>query len=177
MSTRLPNTVWVVAVIALSMALVMAFSGANTGARSVNVAVVTDADAYLAIVENGNGDFGGFVSVASGKTVLTFDATTSPSGGGTGINPGSNYTFDAILNITNKGTSTVTVGVTIDDNTKCEAAFTDLEAQAIGDYATAPSRSMAAGEVDHLGLMLKEPNDTTSGSAEWCTITLVVDNS
>src|SRR5690242_9548118 len=94
---------WIIGAIAIGIVTVLAFSAADSGARTLTASVVNDADAYLAIEANAASPNAGFVSVSGGKTVVTFNGANSAAAG-TGINPESTYMFDSILKITNKGT-------------------------------------------------------------------------
>jgi hypothetical protein len=85
-----------------------AFTAMNSGARTVTASVVGDSAAYLALAVNGSSPDKGFVTTSNGNIVLNFANGVAT---GTGINPGSGYYFDDLLNVTNQGTATLKVQV------------------------------------------------------------------
>jgi hypothetical protein len=98
-----------IATVAAGLYAAAAFDAADTGARAVSAEVVGDSAAYLALQANGNSPHRGFVSqLSTGKVSVAFG---SGNAAGTGINAGSVYYFDDLLNLTNQGTTSVKVQV------------------------------------------------------------------
>ena len=165
---------WMIAAASLSIVTVLAFSAGNTGARVLTASVVNDADAFLAVEANSASPHKDFVTVATGKTVITFDAA-NPNAAGTGVNPDSTYMFDSILKVTNKGTATVNVDVTIagTDSALCQVALTSASTQGDSDYSANPTPvSQAVGGVSYLGLKMLATGKVAGGAVD-CTITVV----
>lgn len=168
------NVAWILAALALSVVTVLAFSAGETGARTLTAAVVNDADAFLAIEANSASPHDGFVTVSGGKTIVTFDAANLDAVG-EGINPDSTYMFDSILKITNKGTDTVNVDITIagTDSGLCAVALTAVPTQGDSDYSTDPTAlSSTVGSVQYLGLKFLGTGKSAGGSVS-CTINVI----
>lgn len=166
---------WIVGALAMSVVTVLAFSAGETGARSLTAAVVNDADAFLAIEANSASPHAGFVSVASGKTVLNFNADNVDAAG-TGINPDSTYMFDSILKVTNKGTAAVNVDITISgtDASLCQVALTTGTTQGDSDYSANPTAvAHAVGDDSYIGLKFLGTGKVAGGSVA-CTITVTM---
>lgn len=173
MSSQNNGWIWIVAAVIMSITLVLAFSAGDTGARTLTAAVVNDADAFLALEANAASPHAGFVTVSSGKTLITFNADNLDAAG-TGVNPDSTYMFDSILKITNKGTATVNVDITIagTDSALCQVALTSGSTQGDSDYSGNPSPlSVAVGGVNYLGLKVLATGKVSGGSVA-CTITV-----
>ncbi len=157
----------------MSIALVTAFSGADTGARTVTADVVTDASAYLALEANANSAHDGFVSVSAGKITVAFDGNNLAASG-SGINVDGAYEFDSLVKITNKGTETKSVDITIGgtDSALCTVALTSTEAQSTPDYSGDPTAlSLAATGSGYLGLKVSGSGKAT-GESVACSITV-----
>lgn len=139
---------------ALSIAMVTAFSTADTGARSFSADVVNDADSYAAMEPNGDSPHDVFVSVSDGEIVVEFGP--APGVPGRGVNPNSTYAFDALINVTNKANVDVTMTLTFTgaDSTSCAAALTSTISQSAGDYVSSPSLAVAQGTTVFLGLQV-----------------------
>lgn len=96
------------ALLASTVSAASAFNWAQTGARTVEAAIVDDNSAYLAIDEVNYGCYVDF-SATTGKVDVNFDGGTSCGGtAGSGINAGAVYYFHDVLKVTNKGTVTLT---------------------------------------------------------------------
>lgn len=154
----------------LSVALVSAFDVANTGERTVDVSVVDDSNAFLALEENGASDHSAFVSVTSGQVKIDISSATGVSG--TGVNVDSTYEFNTILNVTNNGDSdtSVSVSFTGTDSSSCEAALTSTTSQSSSDYDPSPSLSVSEDSTAYFGfkvtLSSASSGDTLDCSAE-----------
>jgi len=147
------RTAWllIAASLGLSVTMVTAFSAVDTDARTVDVNVVDDASAYRALAENSEAAHKAYVDTSGDQVSITFD---SPSGvDGSGVNVGSTYWHDAMLNVTNQGVEDKSIQVTITaaDSSKCSAAWTDSTSQTDGDYASNPSTTLEEGTKHHLG--------------------------
>lgn len=157
---------------ALSIALVTAFSVGDTGSRDVSASVVNDADAFLALEANTNNAYQNFVSTQNnGDIAVNFDGDNADASG-TGINPNSTYEFDALINVTNQATESLTVDVTISgtDASLCEVALTSTESQASGDYSADPTAlSLSKDAAGYLGIKVLG-TDKASGGSVSCTI-------
>lgn len=170
--TQKNGILWMASAFALSVVTVLAFSAGDTGARTLTASVVNDADAFLAIDANPASPHNGFVTVVSGKTVVTFDGNGDAAG--LGINPDSTYMFDSILRITNKGTAPVDVDVSVAgaDAALCKVALTTTTTQGTEDYSADPTAlTQAVGGVSYLGLQFMGTAKVAGGSVD-CTITV-----
>lgn len=160
--------------VALSIALVTAFSVGDTGTRDVSASVVNDADGYLAMEANGNNAYQNFVTTnADGTISISFDGNNADASG-SGINPNSTYSFDALLNVTNQATGDLTVDVAISgtDASLCEGALTSTASQSSGDYASDPAAlSVTKDSTAYLGIKVLA-DGKTSGDTVSCTITV-----
>ncbi len=163
---------WFAGIAAITIVAAFAFSAADTGARSATASVVSDSDSFLALESNTNSPYAEYVSEdADGKLSVAFDGTGTASG--SGINPDSSYTFDTLINVTNKGLSAADVSITIAgaDETLCEVAFTSTTSQASGDYSATPaSIELASGSTAYLGLKFSGEAKTNGESVD-CEIT------
>lgn len=151
----------------MSIAMVTAFSTADTGARSFSADVVNDADAYVAMEPNGGSPHAAFVSVSDSEIVVDFG---SPSGvDGKGVNVNSTYSFDALINVTNKADIDVTMTLTFTgvDSSSCAAALTSTTSQSAGDYDSSPSLAVAQGTTVFLGLQV-DAGDASAGDVLDC---------
>ena len=154
-----------VALVASSMTAASAFNWAQTGARSVSAAIVTDENAYLAIAEV---DYGCYTDIlATGKIDLNFNGDCA-GGSGTGINAGSVYYYHDVLKVTNKGTVTLSnvwlnitgSDITIQVDTAAATMTTD------GTYGAAKSVSnLAVGDSIYIGFKLNAAGKTVTDSA------------
>jgi hypothetical protein len=152
-----------VALVASSMTAASAFNWAQTGARSVSTAIVTDENAYLAIAEV---DYGCFTDIlATGKIDLNFDSGTGCAGTGTGINAGSTYYYHDVLKVTNKGTATLSdvwLNITGSDIT-IQVDTTQGEMTTDGTYGAAKSVSnLAVGDSIYIGFKLDAASKTVT---------------
>lgn len=175
-ANRVPSWAFLLAASALAVTLATAFDAANTGARTVTAAVVTDANAFLALQRNENSPHKGFVTASStAKLSVTFDAA-NPDASGTGINEDSSYEFDSIVNITNKGTKTVSIDVTFGgaDSALCQAAVTSTVDQSAATYSADPAPISTAKDAKaYLGLKVLGTGKTSPSNVN-CTITVTV---
>ncbi|HLE96059.1 MAG TPA: DUF1102 domain-containing protein [Candidatus Thermoplasmatota archaeon] len=169
-----PGWAMLIGAAALSVALVTAFTDGSTGARTVTASVVTDTNSYLAIEENANSPHDGFLTeAASGKLTIAFDANNLDAAGD-GINPDGAYEFDAIVKITNKGTATRSVDITIGgtDSSLCTVALTAAEDQSAETYTSNPAPvSVAVAANAYLGVKVAGTSKT-AGESVACTITV-----
>lgn len=160
--------------VALSIALVTAFSVGDTGTRAVSASVVNDADAFLGMEANGNNAYQNFVSTnADGTIEIAFDGNNADASG-TGINPNSSYEFNSLVNVTNQATEDLTIDVTIGgtDSTLCEGALTSTASQSSSDYASDPAAlSVTKGSTAYLGIKVMA-DGKTSGDTVSCTLTV-----
>jgi hypothetical protein len=86
--------------------------------RSVNVAVADDANAYLALSKTGTPNSQDYVTTTNGQIVLNLDSTDN---GGSGFNKNAKTRIDDIIQVSNQGTQTVNVWVTIDDGDETDS--------------------------------------------------------
>ncbi len=158
---------------AMSVALVTAFSGADTGARTFTAEIVTDASAYLAIETNTNSPHTNFVTLSSGKIVIAFDGNNVDASG-SGMNEESTYSFDAIIKITNKGTQSRDIDIVIEgaDSSLCTVALTATETQTT--YSADPTALTVAKDANaYLGLKVTlEGSAKTTTDSVACSITV-----
>lgn len=168
--------IWVAATAIVSVSLVFAFDGASSGDRTITVAVVNDADAYLALEARGDSPHIDRMAQVNGKVVLLLNASSRAAGGGSGVGEDREFAFHAVVNITNKGTGSVDVAIVIDDDTRCDAALTATPNQAMEHYAVDPSYTgLAVGGKLFLGIQVTA-GATNQNYASYCTFTVVVDN-
>lgn len=170
--TRTKTAVFLGGLLALSVASVAAFDSVNTGDRTFNADVVSDANAFVALEENGNSDHTTFVSTdGANKIQVNLDSSASPTG--TGVNPDSVYRLDSLVNVTNQAHKDLTVSVTFTgaDSGQCEAALTSSSSQSSGDYASSPSLSITKDSQAYLGLKF-DASSKTDGDALDCTAKL-----
>ena len=162
-----------VATVVLSVALVTAFTTADTGARTVTASVVTDGSAYLALAANADSPNSGFVTVSSGKIVITFDGSNTDATG-TGVNPDATYGFHSIVKVYNNGTDSADLEVNIGgaDAANCAAALTAASDQSAATFATPTTATLtvAKGGVAYLGLEITGTS-TVSDTVD-CTLTV-----
>lgn len=167
-----PTWAWISGVVAVTLVAAIAFSTADTGTRSLDASVVSDSDAFLALEANGDSPHASYVSEdGNGRLQASFGSGQT---GGDGINPDSTYRFHSLINVTNQGTETVDVTLSIDgtDAANCEAALTSTTSQASGDYsASPPSVQLTVGSKAYLGLSFSG-SGKTSGESIDCEITL-----
>lgn len=164
----IPAYAWFAGIAAITIVAAFAFSAADTGARSASASVVNDSDSYLALEANGDSPYAGYVTEGvDGKLAIAFDGTGSAAG--SGINPDSSYTFDTLVNVTNKGLTTadVTISIAGADETLCEVAFTATADQASADYSATPAAiQLTSGSTAYLGLKFSGAAKTTGESVD-----------
>lgn len=157
---------------ALSIALVTAFSVGDTGTRDVTASVVTDANAFLALEKNQDNSYSEFVSTdADGAIQIAFDGSNADAAG-SGINPGSTYEFNALVNVTNQATESIDVSIDIagTDSALCQVAWTSTASQSSSDYTATPSAlTMSKGDKAYLGLQV-DAGAKGDGESIACTI-------
>lgn len=147
-----------------------AFSAASTGARTVTATVVGDSAAYLQVSSNGAGAHKSFVSTTGSPAKIVIDFASATGVTGTGINPDSTYHFDDLLNITNAGTSSVSVRVNATSTSGvvqvCYKATTGQMANSCYSTSAGPL-TLAVGGTDHVGISVNATGatgGTVSGS-------------
>lgn len=129
------GALWGMVLVALALSVSLGSSAFNyaTTARAVQVVVAGDAAAYLGIAAMSDSPHRCFVDTADGKLSITFDtpSTGCGAGTGTGINAGdgstsgkySRYAFHDILQLTNKGQTTLFLWVNATTDTGSESAL------------------------------------------------------
>lgn len=80
--------------------------------RGMNVAVADDANAYLALSKTDNPNSQDYVTTSNGQIKLNLDGSDN---GGSGFNKNAETRIDDIIRVSNQGTQTVNVWVTLDD--------------------------------------------------------------
>lgn len=173
MDRTLRSALLIAGALGLSVAAVTAFSTGDTGARTIDADVVTDANAFLALEENGDSAHKAFVSTSSGKVQVKMDSSASGVTG-TGVNPDSTYYFDEIINVTNQADQSLTVSVTFTgaDSGSCDAALTSSTGQTESDYGTT-SLSISQDSTAYLGLKF-DATGKTNGDTVDCSAKLEV---
>lgn len=150
-----------------------AFNAGSVAARTIQVSIATDANAYLSLAANAASPHDCFVDVsAGGKASITFDTVAAgcSEGTGTGIAQGdgsdaakySRFAFHDILTVTNKGTKPILFWV---NATTTSAGGSSIEvakrptsgAMSDGDYAatSATSETLAVGAIGYVGVRVK----------------------
>lgn len=165
-------TITALAATVMSIALVTAFSVGDTGTRDVTASVVTDANAFIALEKNTDNSYAEFVSTAAnGSIQIAFDGN-NPDASGQGINPGSTYEFNALVNVTNQATGSIDASVNIAgaDSALCQVAWTSTASQSTSDYTSTPSAlTLSKGDKAYLGIQI-DAGDKTDGDSVACTI-------
>lgn len=159
--------------VAVLVVTAFAFSAADTGPRTISAAVVNDSAAYLELTANANSAYSDFVTedATTGKISVDFGTWLD---GGTGINPDSEYEFDALITVTNMGKEAIDVDLSFAgaDALLCEAALTSTETQASTDYAASPGPlNLAVAASGYLGLSISAEAKNQGDSVE-CTVTV-----
>ena len=137
--------------------------------RTVNVAVADDANAYLGLDDIDESANSEYVDVSGEEVVLNLDSTNS---GGSGFNANAETRIDDLIRVTNQGTQTVNVWVTLSggstftDDTlyfypgdATDTALNDGEGDSDGDDVLA----LTPGESASLGVLV-DLGDVSSGS-------------
>lgn len=169
----LPKWAWMSGAVAVLVVTAFAFSAADTGPRTISAAVVNDSAAYLELDANANSAYSDFVEEdgTTGKLSVDFGSFLD---GGTGINPDSTYSFDALITVTNMGKEAIDVEASFDgaDAALCEAALTSTETQESADYGATPGPlNLATTATGYLGLSISAEAKNQGDSVE-CTVTV-----
>lgn len=157
-----------------------AFGAVQVSPRSIGATVTGDASAYLALAANSASPHRCFVSESgtTGKLSISFAATTADcgaNGGGLGINAASSavagnftrYAFHDILQVTNKGLTTLNLWVNASSTTGTldVAKKATTSSMTDADYAgtTSDSLTLAVGSSAYVGIRVNTTT-LTSGS-------------
>lgn len=153
------------ALVAGSVYAASAFDAADTGTRALTATVVTDADGYLALAARAASAHASYVSVSANKVTVSFAGNAN---GGDGVNAGSIYYFDDILQVTNQGTATVFIQVVSASTSgtvkACHATATGAMTNTCY-LASAPATpvSIAVGVTHYIGVSM-DASSLSSGS-------------